>query len=191
MFRQDIVSPQDERELIELIEGYEPEIHSYDPNNPRRSVTFGWDYDFDTQALVREAPMPAVLEPLCRAAADFAGLARRQIVNSLLQRYDPGAIIQPHIDKPVWDYVIGISLGSATTMEFRRDGKGEPFDIELVPRSIYVLTREARYVFTHAIPSVERPRYSITFRSFSDEGRKLADGIEARSFPRGNRPPAQ
>jgi alkylated DNA repair dioxygenase AlkB len=178
MLGQEFVSSRNERELIELIKGYRPEIHSYDPQNPRHSVTFGWNYDFDTQALVREAAMPAVLEPLCQVAADFAGVDRQRIVNCLLQRYDPGAIIQPHVDKSVWDYVIGISLGSATTMEFRRNGKGKPLEVELVPRSIYVLTGEARHVFTHAIPAVERTRYSITFRSFSDEGRQLAHVID-------------
>ena len=181
MLGADIVSPEHERELIELIEVCQPEIHSYDPDNPRSSVTFGWNYDFDTEMLVREGPMPPPFESLCQTAADFAGIDPKAIVNCLLNRYDPGSVIQPHIDKPVWNYVIGISLGSATTMEFGWERSGDVVQVELAPRSIYVLKGEARHVFTHSIPSVERTRYSITFRSFSDAGRKIADGIAAIS----------
>jgi alkylated DNA repair dioxygenase AlkB len=51
--------------------------------------------------------------------------------------YDPGAIIQWHLDKPAWNHVVGISLGAAT-------------------------------------------RWSITFRSLSDAGRRLADRATRR-----------
>lgn len=182
MFAREIVNPQQERGLIALIELCRPEIHSYDLDNPRRSVTFGWLYDFDTATLVPEAEMPASLEPLCNAAADFAGIDRGEIVNCLLNRYDPGSVIQPHIDKPVWDYVIGVSLGSSVTMRFGAQcERNARFGVELAPRSIYVMTGEARHAFTHSIPAVEHTRYSITFRTFSGEGRALAESIAARS----------
>jgi hypothetical protein len=38
-------------------------------------------------------------------------------------------------------------------------------EIELLPRSAYVIRDEARSGFEHSIPAVESLRYSITFRT--------------------------
>jgi len=35
------------------------------------------------------------------------------------------------------------------------------------PRSLYIMTGEARRVWEHSIPPVKEPRYSITFRSMA------------------------
>ena len=57
----------------------------------------------------------------------------------LLNRYEPGAIIQPHLDKPVWEHVICVSLGAPATMIFRHQEMGEERSVALPPRSMYVL----------------------------------------------------
>jgi alkylated DNA repair dioxygenase AlkB len=64
--------------------------------------------------------------------------------------------------------VFGLSLGSACKFRFRRtapSGKWERFTLEAQPRSLYAMTGEARHGWEHSIPSVETPRYSITFRT--------------------------
>jgi alkylated DNA repair dioxygenase AlkB len=47
----------------------------------------------------------------------------------------------------------------------------------LAPRSIYHLTGEARHEWEHGVAAMEATRWSITFRSLSEEGR--AQGIRA------------
>jgi alkylated DNA repair dioxygenase AlkB len=39
--------------------------------------------------------------------------------------------------------------------------------LEAQPRSLYLMTGEARQLWEHSIPSVEKPRYSITFRTMA------------------------
>jgi DNA oxidative demethylase len=63
----------------------------------------------------------------------------------------------------------GISLLSACVFKLRRgDRTGTPINIELAPRSAYVLDGEARRDWQHSIPAVKRMRYSITFRTLRD-----------------------
>jgi len=93
-------------------------------------------------------------------------------------RYDPGAGIGWHRDRPVFEHVVGISLGNAATMRFRRR-RGGGFDrlsVELAPRAAYHLTGEARWTWEHSIPPVAAPRWSITFRSLSEKGRRSGAG---------------
>jgi len=52
--------------------------------------------------------------------AAFAGLAPDQLVQALLIRYDPGAGIGWHKDRPVFEHVIGISLGHDATLRLRQ-----------------------------------------------------------------------
>lgn len=92
-----------------------------------------------------------------------------ELVHALLIQYDPGAGIGWHKDKPVFEHVIGISLGNSATMRFRRRReKGfDRFTVPLAPRSIYHLSGEVRHEWEHSIAPMEVPRWSITFRSLA------------------------
>ena len=74
-----------------------------------------------------------------------------------------------HREKPHFDRVFGLSLGSACKFRFRRPAytKWERFTLEARPRSIYMMTGPSREVWEHSIPAVEAQRYSITFRTMS------------------------
>jgi len=135
----------------------------------RLTTSFGWHYDFDNHHVGETTPLPDWLLPIKRRAAAFAGLADTGLVQALLIRYDPGAGIGWHRDRPVFEHVVGISLGVPATMRFRRR-KGTGFErafAELPPRSIYHLSGEARHNWEHSIAEMERTRWSITFRSFA------------------------
>jgi alkylated DNA repair protein (DNA oxidative demethylase) len=110
--------------------------------------------------------------PLRAKAARFACLQPDELVQALLIRYDPGAGIGWHRDRPVFEHVLGISLGAPATMRFRRRKLGG-FDrvaVLLAPRSIYHLTGEARHTWEHSIAAMEVARWSITFRTLSQKG---------------------
>jgi DNA oxidative demethylase len=135
----------------------------------RLTASFGWRYDFDNASFAPAEPIPDWLLPLREKAARFAGLDPDALVQALLIRYDPGAGIGWHRDRPVFEHVLGISLGAAATMRFRRRRSGG-FDracVLLTPRSIYHLTGEARHQWEHSIAGMEVTRRSITFRSLS------------------------
>jgi alkylated DNA repair dioxygenase AlkB len=174
----DAVTPAEEKDLIALIEASGLSYPTYDAGNRRSSTSYGWKYDYSSDRFVPCPPMHQGFRRIAETAAAFAGVEPEDLAECLLNRYEPGAIIQSHLDKPVWDHVIGISLGTRVTMNFRRkvDGLYEYADAELPPRSMYLLADDARYVFEHSLPPMEGTRWSITFRTFSDEGlRRRAD----------------
>jgi alkylated DNA repair protein (DNA oxidative demethylase) len=140
----------------------------------RLTISFGWSYDFDRGSFDRAAPVPDWLLPIKRRAADFAGLCDDALAQALLIRYDPGAGIGWHRDRPVFEHVVGISLGESATMRFRRRREGgfDRASAPLSPRSIYHLSGEARHDWEHSIAELDRTRWSVTFRSFSERARR-------------------
>src|SRR3546814_16670611 len=83
----------------------------------RVTVSFCLRHDFDTARFDPTEPIPDWLLPLRIKAANFAGLSADDLVQVLLTRYDPGAGIGWHRDRPVFEHVVGIRS------EERRVGK--------------------------------------------------------------------
>jgi alkylated DNA repair dioxygenase AlkB len=139
----------------------------------RLTASYGWRYDFDDASFAPAEAIPDWLLPLCAKAARFACLRPDELVQALLIRYDPGVGIGWHRDRPVFEHVVGTSLGAPATMRFRRRRRGgfERASVHLAPRSIYHLTGEARHQWEHSIATMEVTRWSITFRSLSEKGR--------------------
>src|SRR5579863_5942436 len=121
----EFVTPAQEQALIAAIDGQTLtpfQFHQW--TGKRLTHSFGWSYDFQTGALTCADPMPSWLCAQRDRAARFAGLAPDALVQALLIRYDPGAGIGWHRDRPIYDHVIGISLGAPATMRFRRQHNG-------------------------------------------------------------------
>ena len=133
----------------------------------RRVVSFGWRYDFSAERVSRIEDMPDFLLPLRDEAAAFAGLAAEALEQALVTEYRPGAAIGWHKDKAVFDQVVGVSLGAACTLRFRRQAgtRWERRSVLLEPGSAYLIAGEARTQWEHSIPPVAGLRYSVTFRS--------------------------
>jgi hypothetical protein len=181
-----IVSPSEEAMLADRIDraGLAP-FRFQGWLGKRLTASYGTGYDFDAGRLEIAQPIPDWLDSLCGRAAQFAGLRAEDLSQALLIRYDPGAGIGWHRDRPLYEHVIGISLGAGATMRFRRRGvKG--FDrvaVPLAPRSIYHLAGEARHDWEHSIAELASTRWSITFRSLSSSG---AAALRRASVPNVN-----
>jgi alkylated DNA repair protein (DNA oxidative demethylase) len=141
----------------------------------RQTISFGWSYKFDGSGLGEAAPIPDWLQPVRARAAQFAGLAPDALEHALLVKYEEGAGLGWHRDRPVFGDVIGISLLSPAPLRFRRklvlsevEGAGakwQRFTLSAEPRSIYVLRGPSRSEWEHSLAPVETLRYSITFRT--------------------------
>lgn len=144
----------------------------------RKTQTFGWRYDFEDRSFAPAEPIPEWLEPLRLEAAEFADLRPEDLVHVLLARYDPGAGIGWHRDRDLFEKVVGISLGAPATLRFRqRTASGFlRAKLEVMPASAYLLQDEARHGWEHSIAPGQSLRFSITFRTLSDKGRRLAAG---------------
>jgi len=167
-YRPALVTPEEEVELIERFQAldFKPfEFHGYFGN--RRVVSFGWHYDFAASQVRRAEEIQAFLLPLRDRAAGFAGIGPAALEHALVTEYGPGAGIGWHRDRPVFDDVIGISLGVPCRFRLRRK-HGTTWQraaIELLPRSAYLLRGQVRREWEHSIPPVDELRYSVTFRS--------------------------
>lgn len=170
---QGIISAQEESSLIAHIDEQSLSPFRFQGWKGKRLTTsFGWSYDFDKGEAGRAPPIPEWLQPLRARAAAFAKLAEQDLVQALLIRYDPGAGIGWHRDRPIFEHVVGLSLGVPADMQFRRRlEKGfQRVSVPLAPRSIYHLEGEARHLWEHGIAEMAQTRWSVTFRSLQKEG---------------------
>ena len=177
------ISTDEEKDLIDRIGelGLSP-FRFQGWTGKRLTRSFGWRYDFDDASFTETEAIPGWLQPLRERAAGFADLAPDDFAHALIVRYDPGAGIGWHRDRPQFDKVVGISLGAPTTMRIRqRTTSGfRRVNLLLEPRSAYLLSGEVRAEWEHSIAAHEALRFSITFRSLSEIG------LRSRSAP----PPA-
>jgi DNA oxidative demethylase len=172
-----LISDSEERELLDHLMPLDLapfRFHGWLGN--RRTQSFGWRCDFDDASFRPTDPLPDWLIPLREKAAALAGLIPEEFVNVLLARYDPGAGIGWHRDRDVFENVVGVSLKRPAILRFRqRVASGfRRASLEVAPRSAYFLSGESRWQWEHSIAPGEQLRFSITFRSLSDKGRRIA-----------------
>ena len=177
--REELISKEEENALIARLEAMDLAPFRFQGwLGKRRTQSFGWRYDFDDASFTQAEPIPGWLESIRVKAAGFADVAPGDFVHVLLARYDPDAGIGWHRDRPVFEDVVGVSLGSPATMRFRqRTQTGfRRASLLLQPRSAYLLRGEVRHEWEHSIAPGEQLRFSITFRTLSELGRlKAAD----------------
>ena len=170
-YQADVLAPEEEATLVERIRDLpfkEFEFQGY--IGKRRTVSYGWHYDFNQRHLRKTDDMPEFLLALRDTAARFADLEPSALQQVLVTEYADGAGIGWHRDKAVFGDVVGISLLSPCTFRLRRRN-GETWDrvsIVAEPRSMYLLRGPSRTEWEHSIPGVEALRYSLTFRNLRE-----------------------
>lgn len=189
-YRDDFISREEEAGLVEAISGIEfAEFEMRGVVARRRVAFFGRSYDAATSAKASvpevpgpEQPIPEFLFGVRDRLAEWAGIAPAAFAMALINQYREAAPIGWHRDAPQYDIVAGLSLISACRMKLRpyvaptrlraeksfgaSAGKRKTtHELELQPRSAYLITGESRQAFEHSIPPVESLRYSITFRT--------------------------
>jgi alkylated DNA repair protein (DNA oxidative demethylase) len=157
VYRPDLLTQAEERALLgelERLEFHEIRMHG---GAKRTARHFGVDSE----------PLPEWLASLRERSAELAGVAPVRLAVAIVLRYPAGAQIAWHRGASAFGLVVGISLGAPARMRFRRDEDGvrRTFELELEPRSGYVLTGEARNAWQHHVPPGKALRYSITFRT--------------------------
>ena len=173
-YRPDFISREEQAALADGISGLEFSTFEMRGIVARRRVAFfGRTYERGGAA----APLPPFLLPLRDKLADWAGIDAGAFEMALVNEYRPGTPIGWHRDAPQYETVAGISLLSSCRMKFRpylrkpgrrRVGaqrRTSTHELVLEPRSVYLMTGQARNEYEHHIPAVSALRYSITFRT--------------------------
>jgi DNA oxidative demethylase len=180
-YRQDFISEDEERDLLGRLHDIDLAPFRFQGwTGNRKTRSYGWRYDFDDSTFRPAEPIPTWLEPLRDKASVLAGA---EIAHALIARYDPGAGIGWHKDRGVFDRVVGISLLSPAVLRFRKRSPSgfARFNLPVDPRSAYILSGEARYEWEHRIVPGEELRFSITFRTMSEIGRRKAAAAQRSS----------
>ncbi|MCY4517039.1 MAG: alpha-ketoglutarate-dependent dioxygenase AlkB [Acidimicrobiaceae bacterium] len=155
----------------------------------RRVQHYGYKYDYSTRRLdesARIGPLPPWLAELTHkihaAAADQTVRlidAQRPFEQAIINEYEPGQGIAPHIDRDCFGSVAAtVSLGSAVDMDFSCGSTGEEYVLRLEPRSLVLLHGDARWRWRHGIAKrrtdtcnghkvARQRRVSITFRTIA------------------------
>lgn len=179
--------PSGARYLKDYIdEAYEAVLLSFIDHAPwrgdlkRRVQHYGFRYDYKARRVTNDSylgPLPEWLAPLAeRLSNDGIFDARPDQV--IVNEYLPGQGIAPHVDcEPCFgETIASLSLGSACLMEFTHVHSGQSSSQALAPRSLLVLSDEARFDWTHGIPARKSDvvdgkkaargrRVSLTFRT--------------------------
>lgn len=170
-YEPEFLSPEEERSLLASIT-HVPFQHAQYRQfvARRRTVSYGAGYDFQQHARTPAPDIPSFLEHLRRRAAAWIGVDSTAFVQALISEYQPGTPLGWHRDVPDYEDVVAISLAAACRIRFRRypwnpAERGDIVTLEPQPRSIYLLSGEARWKWQHSVPPVKELRYSITFRT--------------------------
>ena len=175
IYREDFITPAEEQELLSTLRELplkEAQYRQYTAR--RRTVNFGFSYDFTHLQSKAAPPIPEFLTPLRTRAAEWLGVAPDAFVQALIAEYQPGTPLGWHRDVPDFEQVVGISLAGVARLRFRPypwspEKKSQVFALELAPRSAYILRDQARWGWQHHVPPTKQLRYSITFRTASDK----------------------
>lgn len=180
-YRADFITTAEERRLLdELARLPFTRVEMRGVVARRQTAHFGWTYGYYSRRARAGPPLPEFLVPYRDRAAQWARIEPDRFVEALLTKYPEGAPIGWHRDAPMFGEVIaGISLGAPCRMKFRPyvspseivGARRTTHEIELAPRSGYLIAGVARHDFEHSIPAVAALRYSITFRTLRDQRR--------------------
>ena len=124
-YQAEVLPLDEEQELvgrIQVLPLKEFEFHGY--VGKRRTISYGWHYDFTDARLHETDEIPFFLHRARERAATFAGLAAYDLPHALVTECSSGTTIGWHRDKGVFDEVVGISLLSACTFRLRRKTSG-------------------------------------------------------------------
>jgi alkylated DNA repair dioxygenase AlkB len=181
IYRQGFMSEPEEQEFIRKIQKVQLEpFKYYQFTGKRRTASFGWQYEFGASEITAAPEMPPFLLPLRTRAGKVFNIDPNSLVQTSIIEYSTGSPIGWHRDIPQFGVVVGISLGAACRMKFRKYSRvrskkvdrDQVLSIELQPRSIYLMSGASRESWQHSIPPVKELRYAIMMRTLRPKPEK-------------------
>ena len=174
IYQENFISESEERELIRDIQTLHlTPFKYYQFTGKRRTASFGWQYEFGSSEITTAPDVPAFVLPIRTRAGNFFSLDPNSLVQTSIIEYSIGSPIGWHRDIPHFGVVLGISLGAACRMRFRKYSRArsktskrdEILSIDLQPRSIYLMSGPSRESWQHSIPPVKGLRYAFMMRT--------------------------
>ncbi len=167
----DFITEDEEQQLVDEISKVELHTFTFQGYEAKRKVaSFGFDWNFEKQALLKGKEIPEVFTPLIDKVASYLILEREKLAEFLITEYPVGSVINWHRDAPPFDLIAGISLLSDCTFRLRpfdkaKQTKSATLSFPVHRRSLYVIEGVSRTEWQHSIAAVNKVRYSITLRT--------------------------
>jgi alkylated DNA repair dioxygenase AlkB len=153
-YLREYITPLGEAELVAFIDA-----GPWDTQWQRRRQPYGWSYG-------SEAVPSREIPPWGQALAERMhqeGLCERPFDQMLVNEYLPGQGIALHRDYQPFDRTVAsLSLLSPCVMDLRHPDKQASAAILLEPRSLLILSDEARYDWQHGIARRKTDRWQGT-----------------------------
>lgn len=174
IYHRNFISEAEEQALIREIQSVRlTSFQYYQFTGKRRIASFGWQYEFGKSEITTAPDMPAFLLPVRIRAGTLFNIDPNSLMQTSIIEYSTGSPIGWHRDISQFGVVVGISLGAACRMRFRKYNRvrsrilkcDEILSIELEPRSLYLMSGASRELWQHSIPPVKDLRYSIMMRT--------------------------
>jgi alkylated DNA repair dioxygenase AlkB len=176
---EDAIDAATERTLASFVETLDVHPFAFRGfTGHRRTISFGWRYDFNGGGFARAESLPRELSQARSLVAEALGEQADAFEQCTVIEYAPGAAIGWHKDRPHFGKVTGLSLLAPCRLRFRRecaDGGWDRRAVLLKRRSAYRLDGEAREAWQHSVPPLNALRYSLTFRTLSPIGASLVN----------------
>lgn len=169
----DFISKLEAAELLSEI--YEK---PWDNSLKRRTQHYGYSYNYKASQLdlsKKVEPLPKFVQFILPRLKTENILKNYEPDQLIINEYTPGQGITPHIDKisDFEDTICSLSLGCDIIMEFKKGNLKN--EIILKENSLVILTKDARFLWTHSIPGrksdkingsvkLRKTRVSLTFR---------------------------
>jgi len=182
IYHRNFISEAEEPELIREIQSLHlKSFKYYQFTGKRRIASFGWQYEFGKSEITTAPDMPAFLLPVRIRAGTLFNIDPNSLMQTSIIEYSTGSPIGWHRDIAHFGVVVGISLGAACRMRFRKYNRvrsrslkrDEILSIELQPRSIYLMSAASRELWQHSIPPVKTLRYSVMMRTLRAQSSRL------------------
>lgn len=173
-YTADFISLEEELSLISMIDS-----QVWLGDLKRRVQHYGWKYDYRARSLdynMYLGMLPLWIKALAERLVE-QGMMSEEADQVIINEYRPGQGIANHVDcEPCFgDTIVSLSLGSACIMNFVEITSKERRETVLKPRSVVVIQGDARYKWSHGIPSRladeidgirtnRKRRISMTFR---------------------------
>ncbi|CAK9821625.1 Alkylated DNA repair protein alkB homolog 8 [Anthophora retusa] len=146
---ENVLTEEQERMLLSTIDWYNEELSAL---KHRRVKHFGYEFQYNSNKVDPEKP----IAPIPESYQFLRELFKKYNVpydhdQLTINHYLPGQGIPLHVDthSVFEDTILSLSLGSACTMDFKREDKKAA--VFLPPRSLLIMSGEARYAWSHGI----------------------------------------
>lgn len=149
----------------------------------RRVIHRGYSYSYNRSGIKKLDPIPDYFKNLVSkdrlinaiGIDIFDDMDNDFVEQLIINEYHPGQGIAAHIDhtKYFGPYIICLTVGGGTTIEFTRGNKLKSVYVE--EGSLYIMSGDARYKWKHQIQKkkidkniARKTRYSLTYRTITD-----------------------